>query len=103
MVAGTAVLPEPRLHEQLRLQGAAAPVGRGRRVSLLSRSNEHGRICTASITPASHGVRLEESRGDASFLRGPDRLAAAGDVVRIRRALRQGADVLPLLLRAGRR
>ena len=36
-----------------------------------------------AVAPASHRVRLEESRGDAQVLRGRHRPAADGDVVRV--------------------
>src|SRR6185295_10707178 len=70
MVAGAAVLPESGLHQQFRIQGAAATLGRRPRLSLLIRSWSHGYCTQTTLTAASHSVRLEESRADPQVLRG---------------------------------
>ena len=78
-------------------------LGPGLHVPVLKEDRVMATTAKLPVAAASHGLRLARPRGDAQVLRGHHRPAAGGHVVREGRAVRQGAHVLPLLLRPGRR
>ena len=104
VVARAAVLPEPGLHQQLRVQGPAAGLGRRPHVPLLrggagSWLTQHDCRPGCTTRPTSRAT----SRRRAGSTRTCIGLAAGGDLVREGRAVRQGAHLLPRVLRPRRR